>query len=44
MALREAENRVKIRGVLSEIDLKYGSFMKDGKPAETIGGVIKSSG
>ena len=39
--LREAENRVKIEGVLSEIDLKYGSFMKDGKPTETIGGVIK---
>ena len=39
--LREAENRVKIEGVLSEIDLKYGSFMKDGKPVETIGGVIK---
>lgn len=39
--LREAENRVKIEGVLSEIDLKYGSFMKDGNPIETIGGVIK---
>lgn len=39
--LREAENRVKIEGVLSEIDLKYGSFMKGGKPVETIGGVIK---
>ena len=39
--LREAENRVKIEGVLSEIDLKYGSFMRDGKPVETIGGVIK---
>jgi hypothetical protein len=39
--LREAENRVKIEGILSEIDLKYGSFMKDGKPVETIGGVIK---
>jgi hypothetical protein len=39
--LREAENRVKIEGILSEIDLKYGSFVKDGKPVETIGGVIK---
>ena len=39
--LREAENRIKIEGVLSEIDLKYGSFMKDGKPTESIGGVIK---
>ena len=42
--LREAENRVKIEGVLSEIDLKYGSFMKGGKPVETIGGVIKIQG
>lgn len=39
--LREAENRVKIEGVLSEIDVKYGSFVKDGKTVETIGGTIK---
>lgn len=39
--LREAENRVKIEGILSENNLKYGSFMKDGKRVETIGGLIK---
>jgi hypothetical protein len=39
--LREAENRIKIEGILSEIDLKYGSFQKDGKTNETIGGIIK---
>lgn len=39
--LKEAENRVKIEGILSEIDLKYGSFQKDGKAMDTIGGMIK---
>lgn len=38
--LRQAENKVKIEGILSEIDLKYGSFVKDGKTIETIGGTI----
>lgn len=39
--LREAENKVKIEGILSEIDLKYGSYVRDGRTVETIGGTIK---
>lgn len=39
--LRQAENKVKIEGILSEIDLKYGSFVKNGEPTETVGGTIK---
>lgn len=39
--LRQAENKVKIEGILSEIDIKEGSFQKDGKTVESIGGVIK---
>lgn len=38
---RQAENKVKIEGILSEIDLKYGSFQRDGSDVETIGGSIK---
>lgn len=38
---RQAENKVKIEGILSEIDLKYGSFQRDGAEVETIGGTIK---
>lgn len=39
--LREAENIVKIEGILSETDLKYGSYMKNGKNMDTISGSIK---
>lgn len=39
--LKQAENKVKIEGILSEIDLKPGSFVKDGKTIESIGGTIK---
>lgn len=41
--MREAENKVKIDGILSEIDLNYTSFTskKDGKPVEAIGGTVK---
>ena len=39
--LREAENIVKIEGILSETDLKYGSYIKNGKNMETISGSIK---
>lgn len=39
--LREAENIVKIEGILSETDLKYGSYVKNGKTMETITGTIK---
>lgn len=37
----KAENIVRIEGILAETDLKYGSFMKNGAPVETIGGTIK---
>ena len=39
--LRQAENRIRIEGILSEIDLKYGSFNRNGENVETIGGTIK---
>ena len=39
--LREAENIVRIEGILSETDLKYGSFEKNGNKVNSIGGVIK---
>lgn len=41
MSFRQAENKVRIEGILSEIDLKYGSFEKNGSPVDTIGGTIK---
>ena len=34
-------NVVKIEGILSEVDLKYGTFKKNGVDTKTIGGVIK---
>ena len=39
--LKQAENSVKIEGVLSEIDLKTGSTVKNGKTMEYISGSIK---
>ena len=39
--LKQAENNCKIEGVLSEIDLKTGSTVKNGKTVEYIGGSIK---
>lgn len=39
--LREAENKVKIEGILSEVEIKEGSFKKDGKDVPYISGVIK---
>lgn len=39
--MRVAENRVRIEGILSEVDLNYGSFQKDGKTVECIRGSIK---
>ena len=39
--LRQAENRVRIEGILSEINLKYGSYVKNGATIDTIGGDIK---
>lgn len=39
--LRQAENRVRIEGILSEINLKYGSYVKNGRTVDNIGGDIK---
>lgn len=39
--LRQAENKVRVEGILSEINLKYGSFVKNGATVETVGGNIK---
>lgn len=39
--LKQAENTVKIEGILSEIDLKTGSYIKNGATMENIGGSIK---
>lgn len=38
--LKEAENIVKVEGILAETDLKYGSYTKNGQQIETIGGTI----
>ena len=38
--LRQAENRVRIEGILAEIDIKPGSFNKNGQMMESIGGSI----
>ena len=39
--LRQAENRVRIEGILSEINLEYKSYVKNGATVEAIGGDIK---
>lgn len=39
--LRVAENKCRIEGILSEINLEYGSFKKDEKVTECIRGTIK---
>ena len=39
--MRVAENKVRIEGILSEVDLEYGSFQKDGKTIDCIRGLIK---
>lgn len=39
--MREAKNEVKIEGILSEIDIKVGSFVKGGETIENISGSIK---
>lgn len=39
--MRQAENSVKIEGILSEIDLKTGTSTKNGKTSEYISGSIK---
>ena len=38
--LRQAENKIKIEGVLAEVDIKPGSFKKNGQDMESIGGSI----
>ena len=39
--LKQAENSVKIEGILSEIDLKYSTFMKNNVETHGVGGSIK---
>lgn len=39
--LTSKQNVVKIEGILSEIDLEYGSFKKNGETRNSIGGTIK---
>lgn len=39
--LTTKENSVRIEGILSEIDLKRGTFSKDGKTVNSVGGLIK---
>ena len=39
--LRQADNKVRIEGILSEINLKYGSYVKNGMTVDNIGGYIK---
>ena len=39
--LKQAENTIKIEGILSEIDLKYNNFVKNGQSTDCIGGTIK---
>lgn len=41
MSFRQAENKVRIEGILAESDLRYGSFVKNGETVESIGGSIK---
>ena len=41
MSFRQADNKVRIEGILAESDLKYGSFVKNGETVESIGGKIK---
>ena len=38
--LKQADNRVKIEGILSEIDLESKPFMKNGRQVEAMGGSI----
>ena len=38
--LKQKENRVKIEGILSEIDIRPTSFKKDGRDVEAVGGSI----
>lgn len=38
--LRQAENKCKIEGILAEIDIKPGTFNKNGQTMESIGGSI----
>ena len=37
----QTENSVRVQGILSEINIKHGSYMKNGQPMETLGGNIK---
>ena len=39
--MRQAENKVRIEGILAESDIDYGSYVKNGKTVECIRGTIK---
>ena len=39
--MRQAENKVRIEGILAENDIEYGSYVKAGKTIECIRGTIK---
>lgn len=39
--MRQAENKVRIEGILAENDIEYGSYVKDNKTVECIRGSIK---
>ena len=39
--MRQAENKVRIEGILAENDLEYGSYVKNGKTVDCIRGSIK---
>lgn len=39
--MRQAENKVRIEGILAENDIDYGSYVKNGKTVECIRGTIK---
>lgn len=39
--LKQADNKIKIEGILSEINLDTGSFVKNGQTVESISGMIK---
>ena len=39
--MRQAENKVYIEGILAEVDIKEGSFARDGQNVEYISGDIK---
>lgn len=39
--MRQAENKIRIEGYLAETNLQYGSFEREGKNVDSIGGTVK---